>query len=98
MGLALPVRPRPMQGARHDLGRPIQIGQQPTDREKGLVRVFRRIEDVHDHGLEDLRRRLVPDGLVFSPARRVGEDGRQPLHMGELARPGPDFGQGVPAG
>ncbi|MNU99728.1 hypothetical protein D3C71_898740 [compost metagenome] len=96
MGLRLAVRSKAMQGLEHDVRRLVEVGQQFLDLQQGLVLILGGIEDMQDHRLEDLRGRLVPDSLLVARPAGIGQNGDQPLHLGQFARSGPDLRQGIP--
>ena len=98
MDLGFARTPYVMEGADHDIGGRVQVGQHPSYSQKGLVRIGGCVEDVQDHGLHDLGRRLVPDRFIVSGAARVAEDGDQPLHLGQLLGAGSYLGHRVEAG
>ncbi|MNJ26326.1 hypothetical protein D3C77_207990 [compost metagenome] len=98
MGLRFAIRARTMQGLQHDVRRLVEVGQKLTDLQQRLVLIIGRVEDMKDHSLQNLRGRLVPDGLLVPGPARVRQDGDQPLHLGQFSRTGLDFGQRVPPG
>ncbi len=92
------VRFQAMLGVHHRVQGRLDIDQQPADLGEVLALVRLAVEDVQDHGGEEVRRALVPEVQVARlAAQGVDEDADDILDVGDLHDPFADLEQRVPA-
>ena len=92
------VRLVPVLGVQHRVQRGLDIDQKPADLGEVLALVGLAVEDVQDHGGEEVRGALVPEVQIarFAP-QGVDEDADDILDVGDLHDAFADLEQRVPA-